>query len=795
MSVSADGDERRDSPAGARGVGGHGQRPSLLGRRVRAVEADRLVAGRHGYVADLEFPDVLEVAVVRSPHAHAAVRGIDCAEALRVDGVHRIVTAAELTDVRPMPDYFDWAKPVQAFPLARDRVRYVGAPVAAVVAEDRYVAEDAAGLVDVDFAELPAVISAVDALAADSPLVYEDWGDNKMVEVTSADAETDAIFATAASVVSGTFTTQRHGAVPMEPRATVGSLSDGLLTIWTTNQFPHICRAIIATCLGVSEEAVRVIAPELGGGFGSKCQVYAEEILVAWLAMNSDRPVRFVEDRVEHLMATTHARDMAIELSAALGTDGDVLAVRGRVLQDLGSEEVYPPAFAMGLTAAGSLALPYRIPRVAIDMTGVVTNKTPAGAYRGFGLAEAVFAIERLLDKVARETRRSPVELRRSLLLRSDDLPYTAPSGAFIDSGSHLAAFERAVELGQEALREESERARPAHLRLGLGLANYVEGVVPTFLPVSGRWRTGDSGRFAVDPSGQVSVRTGLQSMGQGLESTLKTITAEYFQVSPDDVVVTYGRTDGAPESLGSWGSRSTGVFAGACALAAETLVAAGRRVAAEAFEAVEDDIGFEGGVFRIKGTSTGGMSWGDVAALAPLEASETYVPEWVDDVPKSDGTMNACATYTNSSQASLVEVDIRTGRVQVLKYLVVHDCGTVINPTLVEAQVQGGVAQGIGGTLLEEFAYDEAGQPTSATLADYLLPLASDIPPIVVEHIETPSPLTPLGLKGAGEAGIAGPAAAIAAAVEDALGDLRAGELSSTPLTPWAVAAIIAER
>lgn len=769
-----------------------GGRPSLLGQRTRAVEADRLVVGQHRYVSDLDFPDALEIAIVRSPLAHAIVERIATEAARNAPGVHRVVTAADLRDVAPMPDYFDWAKPVAAFPLAVERVRYVGAPVAAVVAENRYLAEDAAELLECDYKDLPVTAGATDALRSDASLLYPYWGSNTMVDSSEPDPEVDAAFERSAQVVSGVYTTQRHGAVPMEPRATVAKYQDGILTVWTTNQFPHICRTIIATCLGMAESEVRVIAPELGGGFGSKCQVYPEEILVAWLAKSSSRPVRFVEDRVEHLTATTQARDMQISLEAALDSAGEITALRGHVVQDLGSEETYPPAFAMGLTAAASLALPYRIPRVNISMTGVVTNKTPAGAYRGFGLAEGVFAMERLIEKVARVTGRDPLQLRRDLLIRPEDLPYVSPGGAEIDSGSHLAAFDRAVELGRQAMADERERDRPEHLRVGLGFANYVEGVMPTFLPVSGRWRTGDSGWFEVNKDGRLTVRTGLQSMGQGLVSTLRVLAAESFAMDPSAVEIVFGQTEGTPESLGSWGSRSTGIFAGACSQAAETLVLAGRRLAARELESAEADIAFVDGTFRIRGTSVGGLSWADVAALGPLESTETYVPEWVDDVPKNDGRMNACATYTNSSQAAVVEVDSRTLHVRVLRFIAVHDCGTVINPTLVEAQVQGGVAQGIGGTLLEEFTYDDFGQPLSGTLADYLLPLASDVPRIDVEHIQTPSPLTPFGVKGAGEAGIAGPAAAIASAIEDALSDILVKELTSTPLTPWAIAASV---
>ena len=774
-------------------------RPSYIGARLPRVEDERLAAGRHEYVADLKLPGMVELALVRSPHAHAKVAGIDTSQALASPGVLTAVAAGDLAGVSPVPDFFAWARPVATFPLARDRVRYVGAPVVAVVAADRYLAEDAAELVEVDYEELPAVASIQDALAPGAPTLYDGWPDNRMVDVPAGSPEVDDAFARAARVVQGSYTTQRHTAVPMEPRAALAEYRRGRLTLWTTTQFPHICRSIVSGALGLAERDVRVLAPDLGGGFGCKAEIYPEEFLVAWLAIRLGRPVRFVEDRVEHLTAAAHSRDMLVELEAAFGQDGTITALRGSVVQDLGSEELYPPGFAMAFTAAGSITGPYRIPLQAVGVTAVVTNKTPSGAYRGFGLAEACFAMERLLDKAARELGTDPVSLRRGLLLRPAELPYATASGASIDSGSHLAAFDRVVELGRaELARRRPAAERNGRVRVGIGFANYVEGVVPSFYPSTGRWTAYDACRARIDPDGTVVVETGLQAMGQGLGMLVATVTAEAFGVPIAEVRVVTGDTDATPYGLGSWGSRSAAVFAGACLKAAAVLKDRGLAIASKLLEADVQDLTFEAGRFQLRGVGDRGLSWRQVAEVAygrtfdlpegvepGLETVASYTPPGVEDLPRPDGKMNACATYTNSSHAAVVGVELDTGLVRVLAYFVTHDCGTVINPMLVEGQVQGGVAQGIGGALLEELRYDDHGQPLSITLADYLLPTATDVPTIGVEHFQSPAPEMPFGVKGAGEAGVAGPAPAIVAAVEDALRGMGLPEITRTPLTP----------
>jgi carbon-monoxide dehydrogenase large subunit len=405
-----------------------GTRPRHIGVRAPRIEDDRLLRGRGRYTADVHLPRMVEMAVVRSQFAHARFT-LDLEAARAVDGVLAVVSAQGLGDVSPIPDFFPHAKPVREFVLQRDRARYVGAPLAAVVATDRYVAEDAAELVTVEYDELPVVATIEDALRPDAPTLFEDWPDDRVLDTTAVDDGTDEVFATAARVVSQRCTIQRHTAVPMEGRAVVASFEDGRLTVWTASQIPHILRTLITYVLPIAERDVRVIAGDVGGGFGSKAQVYPEEFLAAWLAMRLRRPVRFLEDRGEHLVSSSHARDQLIELEAATDEGGRILALRGRVVQDVGSGEIYPCGFNPVQVTTGALTQGYDIGHQRVDTIAVVTNKTPSGAYRGFGNPEAQFAMERLIEASARAARVHPVELRRSMLLRRDHRLRQPPRG------------------------------------------------------------------------------------------------------------------------------------------------------------------------------------------------------------------------------------------------------------------------------------------------------------------------------------------------------------------------------
>jgi carbon-monoxide dehydrogenase large subunit len=771
-------------------------RPVHIGARVARVEDDRLLTGRGTYVADVDLPGTVEVAVVRSIAPHARIRGIGTEAARSLDGVLAVVTASDLTDVRPFPDFLAHARPTRTFPLARDRVRYVGAPVAAVVAEDRYRAEDAAEAVEVDYESLPAVGTMEQALAPDAPRLFEEWPDNRMVEVRGSNPAVEAILSSS-RVVRGRFSIQRHTAVPMETRGGLAEYRDGRLTLWTSTQSPHIVRTTLSYVLPLAERHIRVVAPDVGGGFGCKCHVYPEDVLVCWLAMKLGRPVRWVEDRAEHLVATGHAREHVLELEAAVAEDGTLRAVRCRILHDVGSGELFFPGINPSFVAGGHITGPYRIEHAEVSVTCVVTNKTPSGAFRGFGIPEAVFALERLVDRAAREVGRDPLEVRRKMLLRPEDLPYVTATGGVLDSGSFGPAFERAVELAREAERRARDRfGRDPSVRIGSGVATYVEGTAPTYFGTTGHWTSHDAATVRVEPDGSVVVAVGVTTTGQGVTTMVATLAADALGVPRESVRVVIGDTDRCPYGLGGWGSRSTVVGGGAVLRAAAPVRDKVLRVAAHLLEAAPEDLALEDGRVRVRGTDRS-VSLAEVATTAwvrtldlppgedpGLEATATYDPPGLQHRPGPDGRMNGAAAWANATHAAVVRVDLDTGAVEVLDYLVAHDCGRVINPVVLDGQIQGGVAQGIAGALYEHVAYSPEGLPQAGSFMDYLIPSAAEVPDLVIEHFESPAPEMPLGVKGAGEAGTVGPGAAIANAVSAALADLGV-EVDATPITP----------
>ncbi len=745
-------------------------RPVHIGLRASRLEDDRLLTGRATFIADLSPPGVVEVAIVRSQFAHARIR--------------------VGTDVSTMPELVTWAAPVGRSVLARDRVRYVGAPIAAVAADDRYAAEDAAELANVEYDPLPSVGSIDQALSPEAPRLYKDWPDNRQVVVRAEDEATDQAFADAARVVRGRYVIQRHAAVPLETRGCLAEYRDGRLTLWTSTQIPFWVRAVIPSMLPVAERDVRVVAPNVGGSFGCKWHVYPEELLVSWLAMQLGRPVRWIEDRAEHMVAACHARDAVYELEAATDERGRIFAVRGRCLQDVGSAEIYPVGFGPSFTGVGGLTGPYRIPHVKVDVIAVATNKTPSGAYRGYGLPESQFAMERLIDRCAREAGVDPFELRRDMLLRPDELPYETPTGAVYDSGSYVEAFEDVVQRTNDAFEGARRRfADDPSAAIGMAVSNFVEGTGATGFGDTGQWGTQDSVSLRFDPDGSLTVSSGVSTTGQGVPSMLATLAADALGVPVEDIRVVLGDTEATPYGLGGWASRSTIVASGAMVRAAATVRDKAVRIAAHLLEAAPEDVVLDEGGFHITGSPDRSRSWRDVATAAYVRTFG--LPPGMD--PGLEATairMNACPTYANGSVGAVVKVDLETCAVDVLEYVVAHDCGTLINPVIVDGQIHGGVAQGIGGTLLEELPYDENGVPLATTFMDYLLPAATEVPPIDVTHFESPSPFTALGVKGAGEAGVIGVAEVVAGAVEDALG--RAGrpieEIEATPITPASV-------
>lgn len=785
-------------------------RPSYIGARAARIEDDRLLAGKGRFAADVRPAGMLEAAFYRSPLPHALIGRVDPAEAAGAPGVAGVFTAEDMTDVSPFPDFDEYARPVGVFPLARERVRYAGAPIAAVAAADRYLAEDAVDLLSVELDPLPPAVSVEQSLAPDAPRLYPEWPDNVVVHFPVSNPEADAEFERAEEgviTVAGRYETGRHTGVPIETRGVAAEYREGRLTVWTSTQFPHIVRTMLSYCLPLDEADIRVVVPDVGGGFGVKAEFYPEEVTVPWLAMRLGRPVRWIEDRREHLTAACHARDLVLDLEAAVSPDGRFRAVRGMAVQDLGAAEMYPYGFAPAFTAVGHITGPYRIPHQSVGVLGAATNKTPVGAYRGFGIPEAAFAIERLMDKAAARLGLDRNEIRRRNLIGQEDLPYTTSAGAVVDSGSHREAFEETVRLAAERLEYWRTRlADQPHLRVGAGVVNYIEGVTPTYFMTTGHWTSHDACSIRVNPDGTAVVSVGVSASGQGLESMLTTLAAEALGVRPGQVRVVMGDTDRTPYGLGSWGSRSTNVASGALLKAAGELMDKAVRIAAHLLEAAPDDIEVHGGAFTVRGSPGASVTWGRVATAANIrtidlpagvepgmEASASYDPPGIEHTPDEYGRVNAASTYTNASHAAVASVDAETGRIKLLEYIVAHDCGTVINPQIVRGQVVGGIAQGIGGALLEQIHYDEAGNPLSTSFLDYRLPTAAEIPPMTVRHFESPAPAMPWGAKGAGEAGIIGPAPAVAGAVEEALAEYGVGEITSTPITAPCVLRLLA--
>jgi carbon-monoxide dehydrogenase large subunit len=753
---------------------------------VRRLEDERLVRGRGRFVGDLAFPGQVHAAFVRSPLAHARLLGIDPREALALPGVVAVWSAADVPP-GPLPPFL-WDAPPPALvehlrPLLRpchppllppDRVRYAGQAVAVVVAESRYLAEDAAELVRVDYDPLPPVATAADALKEGAPVLHDGWEDNVAVRIAVRKGEPEGALARADHVVRERFEIQRQAGLPLETRGAVAVPEEGgRLTLWSATQNAHPLRRALARVSGLPEERLRVIAPDVGGGFGVKGVLYPEDLLVALLALRLGRPVKWVEDRLEHMQSAIHAREQIHHVELALAADGTVLGLRDRFVVDTGAFN--PLGLVIPYNTIAHLTGPYRVPSLDAEGTGVVTTKVPTAPYRGAGRPEAVFAFERALERGARALGLDPVEVRLRNLLRPDELPhdlgilYRDGGPAVLDSGDYPEALRRAVALvGRDRL--EVERTGAGGRRVGFGVACYVEGT--GIGPYEGA-------RVRLDPSGRASVRTGACSQGQAHQTVFAQVAADALGLDPGAVEVTVGDTEGLDRGWGTVASRSAVVAGTAVRRAAEAVAAAVRRAAADLLEAAPEDLRIVGDRVEVAGAPGRSVALAEVAAADPgcLEAVREYEPPQV--------------TWAYGVHAAVVAVDPETGLVEILRYAVVHDCGRVINPAVVDGQVVGGVAQGIGGALLEEVVYDEGGQLLSATLADYLVPTAGEVPRIALEHMESPTPLNPLGIKGVGEGGAIPVPAALANAVEDALAD-RGVVIRRTPLSPAAVRSLL---
>jgi carbon-monoxide dehydrogenase large subunit len=763
------------------------ERPaSLVGARVRRINDPRLLRGEGRYVDDVHLAGMVHATVLRSPVAHADLRTFDAsgAGAMLVLGPDEIAAAT-----RPLPCVWiaTGGQRQTEVPLGDRRVRYVGQPIGVVVAESRAAAEDAAELIEIDYDELPTVADQEEALAEGAPLLQPDWGTNVVADFRVGDDEAavEAAMARAAHVIERRLVIPRIVPSPMETRGVVASWDANLreLTVWSSTQTPHHVRDHLATTLGLSADQVRVIAPDLGGGFGSKEHLYPDEVMVALASMRLGRPVKWIEDRVEHFTATMHARDAVHYARLGMDADGRFIAIASDVIGNLGA---HPSNVGTGPFRISGSMLPgaYRFTTAGVRVRGVLTNTTPTGAYRGFGMQEAAWVRERLVDEAARELGMDPVELRLMNMLREDELPHTTPTLQDYDSGDYVEGLSTLRDMVTKAPAPAETNLR---VRRGVGYASQVEftGLGPSPVQKIVGFHLGgfETGVVRVDPDGSVVVSSGVMGMGQGIETTLAQIAAEKLGVPMEKVRVALGDTKVAPYSAsGSIASRSMTVGGGAVTRASITLADKMRRIAAHQMEADPDDVELVDGMFRVKGVPSTGVGFDDVASStwlgwdlpdgeeAGLEVKDMHEP--------------ANISYSYSAHAAAVAVDLDTGKVDIEGYWVTHDSGTVINPMIVDGQVMGGVAQGIGIALYEKMTYGEGAQPTTTSFLDYLVPLSGDVPDMEIGHTEHPAPHIPGGMKGAGEGGTIPAPATVANAVAAAVPEI-AGKLLETPLSP----------
>jgi aerobic carbon-monoxide dehydrogenase large subunit len=768
--------------------------PRLVGARVARREDPRLLTGQGSYVDDHRPARMLYAAFLRSPHAHARIRRLDASAALALPGVAAVLTGEDIARS---------SKPVRAasktpnvkttsYPtLALGKVRHVGEAVAMVAAESRYVAEDAVERIVAEYEPLPVVRDVESALQPASPVLHEEVETNLLVSREFARGDVDAALAGAAVVVRERFRFHRHTPVCMENRGCLAeyATASGALTLRSSAQCPGLVRDVLADLLDIPEHLIRVIATDVGGGFGAKASLYPEEIATCVMARRLGRPVKWIGDRREDLLATTHAWDEIVDAELGLNPDGTIVGLRAEVTADVGGYSIYPWTAAIEpVQTISFLPGPYRVPTYRGRARGFATNKAPLGPYRGVGRPPAVFVIEGLMDRAARRLGLDPTEIRLRNFIRDEDFPYKSPSGIVWDRSSFTESLRKAREaLDYKAARDEQARARAAGRWVGIGIASYVEltgigSAIPVSpgMPVS----TGtEAATIRFDPAGKVTAVFGVASHGQGLETTLAQIVADEVGVPIEDVRVVHGDTDASPYGTGTYASRSLVLAGGAAILAGRSVREKMLVIAGHLLEADPADVTLADGRCAVRGMPDRSVAVRQIARAAysgakqlpkglepGLEATRFYDPYY--------------GTASNATHAAMVEIDRATLEVKTLRYVVVEDCGRMVNPLIVDGQVHGGVAQGIGAALLEEIVYDDQGQLLSGTLMDYVVPSACEIPTMEVHHVETPSPVALGGFRGMGEGGTIGAPAAIANAVADALAPLQI-EIAELPVTP----------
>ncbi len=768
----------------------------FVGQSIPRREDQRLLRGQGQYIADFTLPGMLHVAFVRSSVAHARIRSVDLSRAAAAPGVHFVMSGLELAkEIPPVQDQqlplpkkwrttvphkiFDPRQPL----LAWDKVRHVGEAVAVIVAENRYLAEDAVDLVSVDYEFLPPVVDPEAALARDAAVLHEQNGTNLLAEFSVAKGDVAGVFAKTGRSLKRRFYHHRYAGIPMECRG-VAALHDArtdALTIWSSTQVVHWVRREVALTLGMSEARVRCVALDVGGGFGTKGHVYPEDLLLPYLARRVGRPVKWIEDRREHFQSACHSRDQIHDAEIAFDDSGKILAFRDSMIMDCGAWN--PVGIGIPYNTASHLIGPYKMANFAVRARVVATNKVPNAPYRGAGRPEAVQVVERLMDLIARELGLEPAEVRRRNLVTAADMPYAVGipyrdgQPIVYDSGDYPLALEKALaEIGGiDAFRQRQRAARAQGRHLGLGLGMYTEGTgVGPF----------EGATVRVDPSGKIHVSAGSCPQGQGMETIFAQIAADLWKVNPEDVILSLADTAAIPMGFGTIASRSTVNLSGAIHVASERLRGKTFSIAANMLECAATDLELREGRVGVVGVPDVSVTLAEVAR-ASRPGWDHQRPDGVDaGLEETYYWEPSTVTWAYAAHAVIVDVDVRTGHVKLEKYVIAHDCGVVVNPMLAEGQIIGGAVQGIGGALFEGFHYDAEGQLLAGSFMDYLLPTASDVPAITVLHHETPSPLNPLGVKGLGEGGAIAPPVAIANAVCDALSEFGA-EFNVTPITP----------
>ena len=758
----------------------------LIGARIKRREDPRLIQGLSHYVDDIKLVNTLHCTFLRSDYAHADIKSINTEAAENLSGVVKVITGADIqgkVGSIPCAAEIEGLKVPDHPALAVDRVRFVGEPIAAVVATDPYIARDALDLIEVEYDELPVVVDLDKAIESDSTVIYDEFDDNIAFTMPLDAGDVDAAFAEADHVVSQRFVNQRLIPNSIEPRGVLAEYlpGEGTLTVWSSTQVPHHLKTILSLLLDFPEQLVRVIAPEVGGGFGSKLNVYPEEAVVAYLATQLRKPVKWIEKRSEGFTTTIHGRDQVDYVDMAVKNDGTITAIRAKLLANMGAyHQLLTPIIPVLTYLMMSGA--YKIPNIKLELIGVFTNKMATDAYRGAGRPEATHIIERMVDLAAQKLGMDPKEIRFKNFPQPDEFPLEMATGVAYDSGNYQMSFNKAL----DAVDYASLRTRQAELRgqgryMGIGIATYAEicGMGPSVGVAGGGW---ESGTVRIERTGKVTVLTGVSPHGQGQETSFAQIVADEYGISIDDIVVIHGDTGRQPQGIGTFGSRATAVGGAALIIATKQVKEKMAQIAAHMLEANADDLVFEDGNIFVQGSPGSAVTFADVAAAA--HAAVNLPPDVEPGLEATHFFEPSNFTYPFGAHISIVEVDPETGEIDLQRYVAIDDCGNIINPMLVDGQVHGGIAQGLGQAMYEGAVYDENGQLLTGSFMDYAIPKATQVPRFETEHTTTPSPVNPLGVKGVGEAGTIASSPCLVNAVVDALSPFGITDIDM-PMTP----------